>query len=261
MRVFLILMLVNVMRADSKTPAVERALALLEIPAEENRGFTLASSAKRRGLLKSGAPYLVPCLGKRGYLRRSAGRQYALRLRAQNGPAKAIAEPQFVGLAMRYVAEMAARIGLPACLASPRYAMGPAVFRHAQPGPVSGLRPPRQAKPYCVAAGKAAVSELLACSGPGDRRPHIVYVRMAISGSSLGESAVAVCCIAAPIRNNLGAVVAGMFVSASARLEVAGLVQRIARQVARTAEEISRDLCAAPAAPAGYHQVEDAWIA
>lgn len=69
------------MPAESTSTAVERALSILESVAESSRGMTNSGLSRRLNIPKSSASYILRVLEKRDYLRRDTDGRYRLGLK------------------------------------------------------------------------------------------------------------------------------------------------------------------------------------
>ena len=106
------------MNWKSRSPSVDRVLNILEILAEGCTGLTNAAIARRLGIPKSSASYLLRVLEKRGYVRRYAhdGR-YKLGFRVLTLGRKVAETSEIVSLVMPYMRELTARTDLTCHLA------------------------------------------------------------------------------------------------------------------------------------------------
>ena len=145
---------------DTATPAVVRALDLLEILGRSNHGLTLSELSRELGIPKSTTHYPIGTLSARGYLQRVPWtRQYSLGARAFEFKPVSRTDPRLTQISVSAVQMLAERTSLGAQVSVLDCNEGLVVARaNSRPQPTGGTGPGHHFHLHCTAAGKVLLA-------------------------------------------------------------------------------------------------------
>lgn len=145
---------------DSATPAVVRALDLLEILGRLNHGLTLSELSRELGIPKSTTHYLIGTLSARGYLQRAPWtREYSLGARAFDFRARTRRDSRLSQISSRAVKALAEGTSLGAQVSVLDSNEGLVIARaNSRPQPTGGTGPGYHFHLHCTAAGKVLLA-------------------------------------------------------------------------------------------------------
>lgn len=248
---------------ESPSNAVERALAILEAIAQRGEGMTNSEINRKLGIPKSSASYILRALEQRGYLRREPGtRRYRLGLKVLN-----LGRGVTIGLDLREVALPLLRQLVERCQLTAHLAIldrGEAVYieKVEAPGFIKmNTWVGRRLDVHSTAVGKALVAhlppdqveEIVRERGLRRLTPRTITARAELMrelervrerGYAVDdeENSLGVRCVAAPVFDRRGKVIAAVGVSGTvSQIERASL-PRIAELVRETARKVSQCL-------------------
>jgi len=249
--------------------SVGKVLLLIEVLAAGMGPMRLRDIATAAGMPESTALRLLGALQAGGYARQvpETGR-YALTLRFSRIGEAVRAQSGIREIVRPHLDALARSVGESACLAIEEDMA--VVYLDAVEGPDNLLRTlqriGRTAPLHSTGVGKVLMSEwpqekvaeMIARKGLPAMTRHTVtdpvrflqvlaHVRKAGVAPDDEECETGVRCLAAPLRDDTGAVVAAISVSVPSSRMTPDLVRRIRAEVVRTAHEISRDLGHTPA--------------
>jgi len=248
---------------DSSSRAVERALTILEAIAERDNGMTNAEISRRLEMPKSSASYILRALERRGYLRRdSETSRYRLGLKALSLSRGALDGLDIKGIALPELQHLMERSHLTAHLAVLDHGEAVYVEKVEAPGFVKmNTWVGRHMPIHCTSVGKALVAwlpeaevkTLLKESGMRKRtsKTIVVYARYLQELARVREQGYAVDdeennhgvrCVAAPIFDGSGRVVASVGVSGTTAQNGLDHLPKIAELVKETARKVSQQL-------------------
>lgn len=248
---------------EMKVPAVDRALAVLEILSESKRGFSISELARRLKAPKSSIHLIVTTLEQRGYLlKNQQSRRYFVGLKLVSLARLALDSFELRQQAMPFLLPLAAKTGLTVHMAVLEGNEAVLIERIESPGLVKlNTWIGQRMHVNCTALGKALVAFL-----PDDEFKRRVQMRRLIKHNqntissitklrddlsqvrSLGyavddeEEEVGVRCIGAPIFDYTGRTASALSVAGTTIQIPAGDVERLAKLVQETAGKISREL-------------------
>lgn len=257
---------------ESSSIAVERALAILETIADRDNGLTNAEISRKLGIPKSSASYILRVLERRGYLRRDGEtNKYRLGLRVLSLSRGALDGLDIRGISHPAIQQLVERSHLTAHLAI--LDQGEAVYieKVEAPGFVRmNTWVGRHMPIHCTSVGKALVAwlpesevkALIKERGMHKRTPKTIVVwsrylqelaRVREQGYAVDdeENNNGVRCIAAPIFDSPGHVVASIGVSGTTTQNDLGHLPRVVESVKEAARKVSHQL---GWQPAGHHR-------
>ncbi len=248
---------------ETRVPSVDRALDLLELLALSDRGLTLSDVSRKLRIPRSSAHYLIQSLACRGYLERNpAGRDYVLGLRVANFANSAAARSQLSMICTPYLEAIVKELGLAAQVG---------VLDGAEALVIDLVDAPtdirldswvgRHFDLHCTALGKALIAHLpdpqvrklfegrglprhnpnTLCSMEA-MKAHLAEVRTKGYAVDNEEHELGARCVAAPIFNYLGSVVAAICVFSSVRKFPTWQIPGVGNKIISVAREISRYL-------------------
>ncbi len=248
---------------ESASNAVERALAILEAVSQRSDGMTNSEINRKLGIPKSTASYILRALEQRGYLRREPGtRRYRLGLKVLN-----LGRGVTIGLDLREVAlpllrQLVERCQLTAHLAILDQSEAVYIEKVEAPGFIKmNTWVGRRLDVHSTAVGKALVAylpqdeaeEIVRERGLRRLTPRTITARSELmrelervreKGYAVDdeENSLGVRCVAAPVFDRRGKVIAAVGVSGTvSQIERASL-PRIADLVKEAARKISQRL-------------------
>jgi IclR family KDG regulon transcriptional repressor len=247
-------------------PSVDRALNLLELLASASAGMTLTAISRKLAIPKSSAYYLVTTLAKRNFVRRKAG-QHVYFIGTNTTPfvtntdaesdLKQLCSPFIQAVSRKLV--MVAQIGI----------RDGSEVRIIERSEIPGLRLDswvgRHFDLHCTAVGKALISHL---AGPEVEslfrtrglprhnqhtlcsmdllKAQLIRTRQLGFSTDNEEHELGVRCVASPILNHLGGVVAAVCIFAPASRLAPGDMPNVGAELVKAAREISRVLADHP---------------
>ncbi len=247
-------------------PSVDRALNLLEMLASAPAGMSLSTISRRLEIPKSSAYYLVTTLAKRNFVRRSAG-QHNYQLGTNTIPlaAEVCAESDLKELCSPYIQTLSRKLGIVAQVGVREGAEVRIIDRAEIHSVRLGSWVGRHLDLHCTAIGKALISyltdpeveNLITSRGlPRHNRNTLCSVELLRTqfaetrrqgfATDDEEFELGIRCVASPIFNHLGGVVAGICVFAPIGRLTRTEMQNVGAELVKTAQEISRDLADRP---------------
>ncbi len=247
-------------------PSVDRALNLLELLASAPAGMSLSMISRRLEIPKSSAYYLVTTLAKRNFVRRSAGRHiYQLGMNTMPFAADVCAESDLKKLCSPHIQALSRKLGMVAQVGVREGAEVRIIDRAEIPGVRLGSWIGRHLDLHCTAIGKALISyltdpeveNLIASRGlPRHNQNTLCSVELLRTQFAetrrLGfatddeEHELGIRCVASPVFNHLGGVVAGICVFAPIGRLSRTEMRNVGAELVKSAQEISRDLTDRP---------------
>lgn len=246
-----------------KVPAVERALAVLEILAESKRGFSISEMARRLKAPKSSIHLIVTTLERRGYLlKNQQSRRYFIGLKLVSVARLALDSFELRQQAMPFLLSLAAKTGLTVHMAVLEGNEAVLIERIESPGLVKlNTWIGQRMHVNCTALGKALVAFLSdeefkrtvqtrrlikhnqnTISSIAKLRDDLSRVRALGYAVDDEEEEVGVRCVGAPIFDYTGRTAAALSVAGTSVQIPAGDVEHLAKLVQETAGRISREL-------------------
>lgn len=248
---------------DSSSRAVERALTILEAIAERDAGLTNAELSRRLVMPKSSASYILRVLERRGYLRRDRETsKYRLGLKVLNLSHGALAGLDIRGMALPALQHLMERSQMAAHLAVLENGEAVYVEKVEATGFVRmNTWVGRHMPIHCTAVGKALVAHLpeaeikalLKTRGMRKRTSKTLVVcarflqeleRVRAQGYAVDdeENNYGVRCVAAPILDGSGQVVASIGVSGTTTQNDLAHLPKVAEWVRDAARKVSQQL-------------------
>lgn len=249
--------------SESRVPAVDRAIDLLEILAYAKDRLTLSDISKKLNIPLSSTCYVVQTLVRRGYLHRSAyGRDYSLGLRVASFPNPAVAKTQLKAVCTPHLAALAKKTGFSAQVG---YLEGSEAVVIESVDAISGRGLDswigRHFDLHCTALGKSLIADLseaelanlfhsrglprhnqnTICSLT-TLQAHLMEVRNRCYATDNEEHELGARCVAASVRNKVGACIAAVCAFSSTGNMPTWRVPLIGNEVAQVAKDLSRDL-------------------
>ncbi|MFZ0039342.1 MAG: IclR family transcriptional regulator [Candidatus Acidiferrales bacterium] len=250
---------------ESATPAVARALDLLEILGRSNQGLTLSELSRELGIPKSTTHYIIGTLSARGYLQRAPwSRQYSLAARAFEFRARSGADSRLMQISSRGVNALAESTSLGAQVSVLDGNEGLVIARaNSRPQPTGGTGPGYHFHLHCTAAGKVLLAwmnervletfflnQVLAkftcrtITNFEGLRDHLRDVRGRGFAINHEEYHVNRRAIAVPIISESGRAIAAISVDGMSSQILASRVPQLAEQLYAASRELSRELAA-----------------
>ena len=244
-----------------KVPSVDRALDLLELLASANTGMSLSVISRRLNIPKSSAYYLVTSLARRNCVWRSPDRRvYSLGTDAPGFLKACDAESELKTLCAPHLEALSKSLGMPAQIGMREGGEVRIIARTQMPGLKLDSWVGRHFDLHCTALGKALISnladaeleKLLKIRGLARHNQNTVCLLAPLKSQlaeirSCGfatddeEHELGVRCVASPLFNSSGGIIAaiGVFASSEHLLrsempEVGVKLRTVAREVTRT---------------------------
>jgi len=210
---------------------IQRALDVIEAIAEAPRGLTLTELAEELGLPKSSVLRLVANLEMRRYVEQDQNNRYRIGLRVFSIGGRALADNILRTCARPYLEDLALRVGESTYLAILDQEQALYIDRIESPMPVRSHSPIGSHRPLPITAvgkvllagmGPAAAAETLrsqaelgslAQPAPDDLDQRLRRIAAEGYAIDVGEYDEGLTCLAAPIRDGHGDVVAALGVS------------------------------------------------
>lgn len=247
-------------------PSVDRALNLLELLASAPVGMSLSMISRRLEIPKSSAYYLVTTLAKRNFVRRSAGQHvYSLGTNTMPFAPDTCAESDLKQICSPYIQALSQKSGMVAQIGIRERAEVRIVDRSEIPGLRLDSWVGRHFDLHCTAIGKALISSmadlevnnLLKSRGlPRHNqntlcsmellKAQCVETRRRGFATDDEEHELGVRCVASPIFNGQGGVVAAICIFAPAGRLSRYQMPNAGLELMKSALEISRDLADHP---------------
>lgn len=248
---------------DSSSTAVERALAILEAVAQRGGGLTNGELSRRLKIPKSSASYILRTLERQGYLRRegSTGR-YRLGLKVVNLSRGVLSGLDIRELAMPALLQLVERCQLTAHLAILDQEEAVYIEKVEAPGFIKmNTWVGRRMDVHSTAVGKVLIAHLPEAEAQAiirrrelkKRTPRTITVvsklqqelgRVRTHGYAVDdeENSLGVRCVAAPVFDGLGDVVASVGVSGTTSQVSKTALPKVAEWVQETTRKISQQL-------------------
>lgn len=248
---------------DTRVPAVDRALRLLELLAFADHSLTLSEISRSLGIPNSSGHDLIQALAIRGYVQKCPEtRSYTLGLRAFDFAKIDVADVYFRATCQPHIQELSSKLMLTTQAAVLRHGQGVVVAK-ADPatGPWRATWVGRHFDLHCNALGKAIIAYLpddelerlfrgralirytpRTMYSPEALKAHLAEVRAKGFAVNDEECAIGVRGIAAPILNHIRRVVASVGVSGVPEQIPAWRIPYLSRELIRAARDISRHL-------------------
>lgn len=248
---------------DSSSRAVERALMMLEAIAERDAGLTNAELSRRLAMPKSSASYILRVLERRGYLRRDLEtNKYQLGLKLLDLSRGALAGLDIRAMALPALQQLMERSQLTAHLAVLDHGEAVYVEKVEAPGFVRmNTWVGRHMPIHCTGVGKALVAylpeveikALLKTRGMRKRTSKTLVVcakflqelaRVRAEGYAVDdeENNYGVRCVAAPIFDGSGQVVASIGVSGTTTQNDLAHLPKVAEWAKDAARKVTQQL-------------------
>jgi DNA-binding IclR family transcriptional regulator len=247
----------------AKVPALERALAALEILSESKHGFSISEMARRLGVPKSSIHLILTTLERRGYLLKNPqSRRYSMGLKLVGLARMALDGLQLRQQAIPFLLSLAAKTGLTVHMGVLESGEAVLIERIECPGLVKlNTWVGQRMHVNCTALGKALIAFLPeeefkrtiqprrlikhnqnTISSMAKLREELNRVRLLGYAVDDEEEEVGVRCVGAPIFDHHGRVAAALSVAGTTVQIPAGEVEGLARLVQDTAGKISQEL-------------------
>ncbi len=244
-----------------RLPAVDRAMSLFELLADSQTGLTLSQLSRKLDIPKSTAHYLLHTLHTRGYVQREAdGHRYSLGLRLADVAHADTAEASLRALALPYLQNLVARLGLTATVAVRHSAESVIVARvEARQDAGGGAWVGRHMDLHCTAQGKALLTDLSdeelskifagrelarftpkTISSISALKAHLVDVRTKGFAVNDEEMVLGVRAVAAPVVDSFGTVIACSSVRGSTQQIPTHFIRQLGREMILVAHELSQ---------------------
>lgn len=252
--------------AHNAVPSVDRAFNLLELLASAPAGMSLSMISRRLDIPKSSAYYLVTTLAKRNFVKRSAGGHfYSLGTSTMPLPTGVCAESELKQICSAYIQSLSRRLGMVAQIGIREGAEVRIIDRSEIPGVRLDSWVGRHFDLHCTAVGKALISYLAdpdveslfksrglprhnqntLCSTELLKSQFVETRRLGFSIDD-EEHELGVRCVASPIFNHLGGVVAAICIFAPIGRLSQPEMPNVGLELVKSAFEISRDLADRP---------------
>lgn len=248
---------------DSPSIAVERAFAILEATAGQNGGLTNAEISRRLSIPKSSASYILRTLERGGYLRREAtSGRYRLGLKLLNLGRGVLAGYELREIAVAAMRNLVERTGLTAHLAVLDRSEAVYIEKVEAPGFIKmNTWVGRRMFVHSTSVGKVLAASLprpeveaiLREQGLKKRTPKTItssarffseLTRVRVQGYAVDdeENSVGARCLAVPVFDDHGAVVAAIGLSGTISQLESENVPRVAELARDAARKISRQI-------------------
>jgi DNA-binding IclR family transcriptional regulator len=248
---------------SAKVPAVERALAVLEILAESKRGFSISEMARRLGVPKSSIHLILTTLERRGYLlKNTQSRRYFVGLKLVSLAHVALDGFEVRQRAVPFLLSLAAKTGLTVHMAVLEGNEAVLIERIESPGLVKlNTWVGQRMHVNCTAVGKVLSAFLSeeefkrtvqakrlikhnqnTISSVGKLREELNRVRAAGYAVDDEEEEVGVRCVGAPVFDHSGRAVAAVSVAGTTSQIPSGSIEGLARLLRDTGYRISAEL-------------------
>ena len=256
----------------NQVPSVARALDILELIEARQRGASLRDVEERLGIPRATAFRIIKTLEERGYLfKNGTAGEYQLGVRAIALGSGLVDQDDVSQVAQRYMSELADQTGQTVQLGVLVQYQVMYVWQVKADAPISVIVPLRRPFPVNLSAGgKALVAHLPEAAQarfleraelarntektihtPGAFAEELAKIRAQGYAVDDEEFARGVRCIAAPIRDRQGVVVASLGLTGQSSEINRKNIRELARQVAAMADRVSRALGHAPAVRGG----------
>lgn len=247
----------------AKVPAVERALAVLEILSDSRRGFSISEMARRLKVPKSSTHLILTTLERQGYLLKNPqSRKYSVSLKLVSLARVALDGFELRQRAMPFLLSLAADTALTVHMAVLEGSEAVLIERLESPGLVKlNTWIGQRMHINCTALGKALVAFLPeeefkrtfqarrlikhnqnTISSAARLREELIRVRSLGYAVDDEEEEVGVRCVGAPIFERNGKVAAAVSVAGTTVQIPERQVTVLAKSVQETASRISREL-------------------
>jgi DNA-binding IclR family transcriptional regulator len=247
----------------TKVPAVERALAALELLAESKRGFSISEMARRLGVPKSSTHLILTTLERRGYLvKNPQSRRYFVGLKLVSLAHVALDGFELRQRAVPFLLSLATQTGLTVHMAVLEGNEAVLIERIESPGFVKlNTWVGQRMHVNCTAVGKVLVAFIPeeefkrkvqakrlikhnqnTISSIGKLRDELNKVRAAGYAIDDEEEEVGVRCVGAPVFDQSGRAVAAVSVAGTTSQIPAEGIEGLAKLVRDTGWRISREL-------------------
>lgn len=247
----------------TKVPAVERALAVLEILSESRRGFSISEMARRLKVPKSSIHLILTTLEHRGYLLKNPqSRRYFVGLKLVSLARVALDGFELRQRAVPFLLSLSAKTGLTVHMAVLEGSEAVLIERIESSGLVKlNTWVGQRMHVNCTALGKALIAFLPeeefrrtvqtrrlikhnqnTISSVARLREELGRVRLAGYAVDDEEEEVGVRCVGTPIFDPTDRVVAALSVAGTTVQIPSGQVEALAKLVQETAGRISREL-------------------
>jgi DNA-binding IclR family transcriptional regulator len=248
---------------STKVPAVERALAVLEVLAESKRGFSISEMARRLGVPKSSIHLILATLERRGYLvKNPQSRRYFVGLKLVSLAHVALDGFELRQRAVPFLLALAAKTGLTVHMAVLEGNEAVLIERIESPGLVKlNTWVGQRMHVNCTAVGKVLSAYLTeeefkrtiqtkrlikhnqnTISSLGRLREELNRVRAAGYAVDDEEEEVGVRCVGAPVFDQTARAVAAVSVAGTTSQIPADGIERLAALVQEAGIRISREL-------------------
>lgn len=245
---------------DPQVPSVDRALNLLELLASSTIGLKLSMISRRLNIPKSSAHYLLTTLAKRNLVRRDADRRvYSLGIQSQFFGRVSDAEPELKAICSPFIQSLSKELALTAQVGIREGNEVRIVDRSEVPGSKLDSWVGRHFDLHCTAIGKALISYLSEVEVENLFRAHGLpkhneqtVCSLEILKGQLAEARrrgfavddeeheIGVRCLASPIFNHLGGVVAAICIFGPVSRLSRSEIPALGLEIAKTAREVSR---------------------
>jgi IclR family KDG regulon transcriptional repressor len=248
--------------SSREVPSALRALNLLELLAETPGGLNLSQISRKLEIPKSSAYYLVTALARRDFVSRISDQfRYSLGTNAFSFARTDCAELELKRLCSPYINALSKELGLIAQVGIREGAEARIIHRSQLPGLRLDSWVGRHFDLHCTAIGKALVSylpeedvdKLLRSHGLARHNQNTLcsmehlkaqFVETRRVGYAIDdeEHELGVRCVASPIFNHLGAVIAAICVFSPIGKLCRSEMPNVGREVVKSARELSRML-------------------
>jgi DNA-binding IclR family transcriptional regulator len=243
-------------------PSVDRALNLLELLASASAGMTITTISRRLSIPKSSAYYLVTTLAKRNFVRRKAGEHvYILGTNTTPVVTNNNAESDLKKLCSPYIRALSRKLGMVAQIGIREGSEVRIIDRSEIPGLRLDSWVGRHFDLHCTAVGKTLISyladsdvqSLIRSRGLPRHNQNTLHSMEVLKAQftetrRLGfatddeEHELGVRCVASPIFNHLGGVVAAVCIFAPVSRLASSAMPKVGAELVNVAREISREL-------------------
>jgi DNA-binding IclR family transcriptional regulator len=256
----------GIISTGKAVPSVDRALNLLELLASASAGMTITTISRRLSIPKSSAYYLVTTLAKRNFVRRKAGQHvYILGTNTTPFVTNTDAGSDLKQLCSPYIQALSRKLGMVAQIGIREGSEVRIIDRSEIPGLRLDSWVGRHFDLHCTAVGKALICyladsdvESLIRSRGLPRHNQNTLCRMELLKAQFTETRrlgfstddeeheLGVRCVASPIFNHLGGVVAAVCIFAPIGRLAPAEMPNVGAELVKAAREISRDLADHP---------------